>query len=125
MVKRRGVGWEQVDGRALAVEASVEMMGDRGVGKVGKVGKAGGVWPMNLMSVRCCVRFRRAKTVGREVGIVSNSQVYQYELSKRADRALVLSDDLALAVVPPVAVLVVAVHDVQFMVPQYALRRAL
>ena len=116
------MGWEQVDGRALAVEASVEMMGDRGVGKVGK---AGGVWPMNLMSVKCCVLFRRARAVGREVGIVSNSQVYQYELSKRADRALVLSDDLAFAVVPPVAVLVVAAHDVQLVVPQNALRRAL
>ena len=42
-----------------------------------------------------------------------------------ADRALVLSDDLALAVVPPVAVLVVAAHDVQLVVPQNALRRAL
>ena len=100
MVKRRGVGWEPVGGRALAAEASVEMMGDRGVGKVGK---AGGVWPMNLMSVRCCVLFRRARAAGRDVGIVSNSQVV-YE---RADRALVLSDDFALAVVPPVAVLVV------------------
>ena len=42
-----------------------------------------------------------------------------------ADRALVPSDDLALAVVPPVAVLVVAAHDVQLVVPQNALRRAL
>ena len=42
-----------------------------------------------------------------------------------ADRARVLSDALALAVVPPVAVLVVVVHDVQLVVPQNALRRAL
>ena len=39
--------------------------------------------------------------------------------------ALVLSDDLALAVVPPVAVFVVATHDVQLVVPQNAMRRAL